>query len=1155
MSLLDGTRGLDARNGGLVPFAGQEFLRITDFDRLPPFLMSIPSDTDLWMFVSSAGGLTAGRADADGALFPYVTVDQLHDAHHHTGPVTLFRVRRDDGAIVAWEPFAHLAGRDPAIERNLYKHPLGNQVIFEEIHHGLKLAFRYRWAACDAYGHVRSAQLENLADEPASVTALDGVRNVLPFGAPLGLYQHSSSLVDAYKRSEVDEWTGLGIFSLTSVISDRAEAAEMLRANTVWGFGLAGARVALSAAAVDAFRRGEDVPSAPRVNGERGNYLVQGAFELEPGATHGWHLALDAGRGHAEVAALRSRLLRSHELGAELESQIAEAGENLRRNVASADGLQRTGDAQTSAHHLANVLFNNMRGGVFAKHHLLPAADLADFVRTRNRTAAERHAAWLDALPAELTFDDLLERAARTGDPALERLTHEYLPIHFGRRHGDPSRPWNRFTIRVREADGSRALRYEGNWRDIFQNWEALAASFPAFLPGILAKFVNASTPDGFNPYRVTRDGIDWEVEEPGHPWSNIGYWGDHQVIYLLKFLEAMRETRPGALEAMLARPIFAYAEVPYRLAPFAKMVENPRATITFDHDLAARIAAREQAEGTDGRLVHDAEGAVLHVTLFEKLLVSTLSKLSNYVPDAGIWMNTQRPEWNDANNALVGNGVSVVTLAYLRRSLAFLLGLFESCRDAEIPVSAEVAGWARELRVAFESHAVEPYPGEQGDRERFEMVAVLGDAFTRYRAQVEEHGFSAPEPLAVTEALALLRTALAHVEGALRANEREDGLYHSYNLLEFDRSAGTLRVSRLSEMLEGQVAALSSGLVEPTRAVRLLDRMFASRLYRDDQRSFMLYPEKTLPGFLEKNVAPPERVDQIPLLRALVAERDTSVIVRDASWTYRFAPDIRHVCDLSMALDRLAAQHRWSGDVARDRQEVLALFEEVFQHHSFTGRSGTMYGYEGIGSIYWHMVAKLLLAVQETSLRAERERSPESVRRALAGYYYRVRAGLGFEKSAEEYGAFPTDPYSHTPAKRGAQQPGMTGQVKEEILTRMGELGVRVEAGRLVFRPHLLRAEEFLSEASVAQLYGHDGAPIEVELPAGSLLFTVCQVPVRYERTTGPASVRVIGSDGRESTIEGDTLDAGTSRAVLERTGEVARVEVKVPEGVLRTE
>ena len=56
---------------------------------------------------------------------------------------------------------------------------------------------------------------------------------------------------------------------------------------------------------------------------------------------------------------------------------------------------------------------------------------------------------------------------------------------------------------------------------------------------------------------------------------------------------------------------------------------------------------------------------------------------------------------------------------------------------------------------------------------------------------------------------------------------------------------------------------------------------------------------------------------------------------------------------------------------VKKDKELLLAVFEEVFNHKAFTGRSGTFFGYEGLGSIYWHMVSKLLLAVQETCLRA----------------------------------------------------------------------------------------------------------------------------------------------------------------------------------------
>ena len=145
---------------------------------------------------------------------------------------------------------------------------------------------------------------------------------------------------------------------------------------------------------------------------------------------------------------------------------------------------------------------------------------------------------------------------------------------------------------------------------------------------------------------------------------------------------------------------------------------------------------------------------------------------------------------------------------------------------------------------------------------------------------------------------------------------------------------------------------------------------------------------------------------------------------------------------------------------MARDRDAVLDLFEEVFQHRSYTGRSGVMYGYEGLGCIYWHMVAKLLLAVQEIVLRDD---IPAELRHRLADMYFRVRAGIGYQKSATEYGSFPTDPYSHTPPDGGAKQPGMTGQVKEEILTRRGELGIRVDDGGLEFRPELLKAGEFL--------------------------------------------------------------------------------------------
>ena len=81
--------------------------------------------------------------------------------------------------------------------------------------------------------------------------------------------------------------------------------------------------------------------------------------------------------------------------------------------------------------------------------------------------------------------------------------------------------------------------------------------------------------------------------------------------------------------------------------------------------------------------------------------------------------------------------------------------------------------------------------------------------------------------------------------------------------------------------------------------------------------------------------------------------------------------------------------------------------------------------------------------------------------------HYREIREGIGVHKSPDLYGAVPTDPYSHTPGFAGVQQPGMTGQVKEDLISRLGEMGVAVEEGRLGFHRHLVSRNEFLTQAA----------------------------------------------------------------------------------------
>ena len=104
-----------------------------------------------------------------------------------------------------------------------------------------------------------------------------------------------------------------------------------------------------------------------------------------------------------------------------------------------------------------------------------------------------------------------------------------------------------------------------------------------------------------------------------------------------------------------------------------------------------------------------------------------------------------------------------------------------------------------------------------------------MGVAFASYRERVYANGFSAKTMLDAREVLAWCRSARDHVDHAIKANRRSDGLYHSYNLLEISADGTRAAVHPLGVMLEGQVAALSSGLVGAAEATDLLASLYAS--------------------------------------------------------------------------------------------------------------------------------------------------------------------------------------------------------------------------------------------------------------------------------------------------------------------------------------
>jgi len=121
-----------------------------------------------------------------------------------------------------------------------------------------------------------------------------------------------------------------------------------------------------------------------------------------------------------------------------------------------------------------------------------------------------------------------------------------------------------------------------------------------------------------------------------------------------------------------------------------------------------------------------------------------------------------------------------------------------------------------------------------------------------------------------------------------------------------------------------------------------------------------------------------------------------------------------------------------------------------------------------------------------------------------------------------------------------------MTGQVKEDILSRFGELGVHVENGAIHFNPSLLREEEFLSQKSVFNYYSVLGEKNSIALEKGSLAFTYCQVPVLYKKGIA-SSINISFTSGEDLTIEGNSLTTEISALLFNRTNEVQQIEVTI--------
>jgi hypothetical protein len=116
---------------------------------------------------------------------------------------------------------------------------------------------------------------------------------------------------------------------------------------------------------------------------------------------------------------------------------------------------------------------------------------------------------------------------------------------------------------------------------------------------------------------------------------------------------------------------------------------------------------------------------------------------------------------------------------------------------------------------------------------------------------------------------------------------------------------------------------------------------------------------------------------------------------------------------------------------------------------------------------------------------------------------------------------------------------------VKEEIITRLSELGVEIVAGCVAFEIERVPTAEFTTGATAFDFVDVQGTAQTIALEAGMVGFTFCGVPVVYRQGKGIVRIALHQAKGNAVEVAGARLEAEASAAIFGRTGRITRIDV----------
>ncbi len=682
----------------------------------------------IWCYYVNRGqGVTSfGVEDKDHAIMEF---DPAHQAYQNVKRTGFRTFLKKDGKYI--EPFS-----DENIEHKMIISM--NSFEIEEIDevNGIKTNVTYYNLPGEKVGAlVREVTIKNIGSNKANIEILDGMPAIVPYGVDMDSIKSMGQTIKAWMQVE-DVEKNLPYYRVRVSTTDTADVAQV---------------------------EGGNFSFAVLADGTRLKPLVdpESVFSYDTTLTKAVGFDKKGIEGLYKQKQVTQNQFPSSFYGTkcELEDQEEITIYQVIGQVASKDIL--------------NSFMSESKDEIYFEKKKEEADgltnDLTSVIKTK--TASEDFNAY-----CEYTY---LDNMLRGGYPI--KLGKNKVFYVYSRKHGDPERDYNYFTV-----SAEFFTQGNGNFRDINQNRRCDVFFAPFVANENIKMFYGLIQLDGYNPlaiekitYAVDKDDaieilkdISNEKKEalldyickpftPGSLYKKIeesledniavttlfnkvidiaknqvnssfgeGYWSDHWT-YNLDLIEHYLEIYPEKEEKLLFEKEYTYFLSQININPrhkrYTKTKNGIRQYFSLDED-----NRRETSE----KLVRDnyGKGEVVKSTLLEKLILLCATKFSTL--DAygmGVEMEGGKPGWYDALNGLPGIFGSSMAESYeLARNLDFTIKMLRKY-PYNISILKDLSQFIKDISTAVEEEKDSIF----NDMEVISFWNKINDAKEKYRSNV----------------------------------------------------------------------------------------------------------------------------------------------------------------------------------------------------------------------------------------------------------------------------------------------------------------------------------------------------------------------------------------------------------------------------------